>query len=459
MISKSKIIATLAVLLSVFFAPSTFSQTHYPGVYVLGPVDKAIPTTSYTQPFVTGGAIRITWGTLEPSENVYDWSFLDNEIATAQNAGKKVSIAVFASAIGTPAWLWDYPVIPFNFIDMNPNHASYLDTLKLPLPYDTIYLAKLSDFLYALGNHYASDPNIAYMRDASGMITEGWGLADTDAYGNSWAAYNYSPDTLMYAYRKILDTYMAAFPFTSQWVEVGNISFEHELSGNSQIYVGEQMALYGFTNYPDRFNVWREDFSTCFPDPPPSNSFWHILWDNPCHCGAQALSSVQDGGGTDCSFDMSPCDNITVCSKDTVLWKAIERALDYKMPYLEIYPQDIEDVSLQSVLQQAADSLSVVCSQLTILSALSNTRGMSLEIYPNPSGGKTIIEFSLAGTSQASIDIYNLLGEKVLAVEDGIFLSGKHTAVVDAKNLPAGTYFIKLLTPGYSLTKKIVITK
>ena len=82
-----------------------------------------------------------------------------------------------------------------------------------------------------------------------------------------------------------------------------------------------------------------------------------------------------------------------------------------------------------------------------------------MQIYPNPSGGKTIIEFSLAGTSQVSIDIYNLLGEKVLAVENGIFLSGKHTAVFDAKNLPAGTYFIKLLTPGYSLTKKIVITK
>ena len=443
MIIKSKIIATLAVLLSVFFAPSTFSQTYYPGVYVLGAVNKPISTTSNTQPFVAGGAIRISWNTLEPSENVYDWSFLDNEITTAQNTGKKVSISVFAGSRGTPAWLWNYPVMPFYYIDMNPYSSTYLDTLKLPLPYDTIYLAKLSDFLYALGNHYASDTNIAYMRDASGMVTEGWGLATTDAYGNSWTVYNYSPDTLMYAYRKILDTYMAAFPFTSQWVEVGNISFEPAVSGNSKIYVAEQMALYGFTNYSNRFNVWREDFSACFPDPPPSNSFWHILWDNPCHCGAQALSSVQDGGGTDCSFRMSQCDTITACSKDTVLRRAIRRALDYKMPYLEIYKADIMDVSLQSVLQQAADSLSVVCSQLTTLGVQLNAREHELQIYPNPSGSKTTIEFSLAGTSQVSIDIYNLLGEKVTAVENGIFSSGKHTAVFDAKNLQAGAYFIK----------------
>jgi len=82
---------------------------------------------------------------------------------------------------------------------------------------------------------------------------------------------------------------------------------------------------------------------------------------------------------------------------------------------------------------------------------------LSLQIYPNPSGGKTTLEFSLAGTSAVSIDIYNLVGEKVLAVENGNFLSGKHTAVFDAGRLESGAYIIGVKTESGTIAKKIII--
>jgi len=79
--------------------------------------------------------------------------------------------------------------------------------------------------------------------------------------------------------------------------------------------------------------------------------------------------------------------------------------------------------------------------------------------YPNPSRGLTSIEFSSANSSPVNIDIYNLLGENVLAVQKGVFSSGKNTVTFDAGKLESGVYLISVKTEAGANVNKLIIRK
>jgi hypothetical protein len=69
--------------------------------------------------------------------------------------------------------------------------------------------------------------------------------------------------------------------------------------------------------------------------------------------------------------------------------------------------------------------------------------------YPNPFNGETIIPYELYTTQNISFTIYNILGQEVRQLHDGMVTIGKHITVWDGKdghgtNAPSGIYFIKL---------------
>ena len=82
---------------------------------------------------------------------------------------------------------------------------------------------------------------------------------------------------------------------------------------------------------------------------------------------------------------------------------------------------------------------------------------LSLQIYPNPSSGKTTLEFSLANPSPVSIDIYNLLGEKIMNISEKIFNIGPNVVYFDPSKLEAGVYFISIKTDSKTISEKIII--
>jgi hypothetical protein len=65
--------------------------------------------------------------------------------------------------------------------------------------------------------------------------------------------------------------------------------------------------------------------------------------------------------------------------------------------------------------------------------------------YPNPFNPTTNIVFELAAASDVAFDVYNILGQKVRAVELGVYGAGRHTAIFDAKDLPSGVYVVRML--------------
>jgi len=64
--------------------------------------------------------------------------------------------------------------------------------------------------------------------------------------------------------------------------------------------------------------------------------------------------------------------------------------------------------------------------------------------YPNPFNPTATINYRLAVESRATLRIYNLLGEVVQVLTDGVKQAGFETVAWDATKLPSGTYFYKL---------------
>ncbi len=71
------------------------------------------------------------------------------------------------------------------------------------------------------------------------------------------------------------------------------------------------------------------------------------------------------------------------------------------------------------------------------------------EPWPNPSGGGTRIEFSLAGEAQVSIQIFDVLGRRVADLVDRFYATGRHGAIWEGRDdqgrlVPSGVYYARM---------------
>jgi len=79
--------------------------------------------------------------------------------------------------------------------------------------------------------------------------------------------------------------------------------------------------------------------------------------------------------------------------------------------------------------------------------------------YPNPFNASTEITFDLPRTERATVTVYDILGQKVAVLTDGMTLSGEHRLTFDASDLPSGVYFYRLQAETESQTRKMLLLK
>lgn len=81
----------------------------------------------------------------------------------------------------------------------------------------------------------------------------------------------------------------------------------------------------------------------------------------------------------------------------------------------------------------------------------------ALNIFPNPTNGNININYSLITSAAVSMDLYNMLGEKVTAITNSASQApGKHLFTIDMSGYSAGVYFIKANINGAITTTKVV---
>ena len=84
---------------------------------------------------------------------------------------------------------------------------------------------------------------------------------------------------------------------------------------------------------------------------------------------------------------------------------------------------------------------------------------MLLENYPNPFNAATSIRYTLPHKSEISLSIYNLLGQRVETLFNGIQNPGEHAITWDASHLPSGIYFAQLETADRRENIKMVLLR
>lgn len=79
--------------------------------------------------------------------------------------------------------------------------------------------------------------------------------------------------------------------------------------------------------------------------------------------------------------------------------------------------------------------------------------------YPNPFNPSTTIFFSLPEKANVTLEIFNLLGQKITTLADQEFPAGKHEMTWDASSAPSGIYFYRISAGAESITRKMLFLK
>ncbi len=86
--------------------------------------------------------------------------------------------------------------------------------------------------------------------------------------------------------------------------------------------------------------------------------------------------------------------------------------------------------------------------------------GFALEQnYPNPFNPATTIPFSLSDDSDVTLEIYNMLGQRVATLVDGYLASGRHEINWNASDQPSGMYIYRLTSGREVRTMTLTLVK
>lgn len=81
----------------------------------------------------------------------------------------------------------------------------------------------------------------------------------------------------------------------------------------------------------------------------------------------------------------------------------------------------------------------------------------NIDIFPNPLSNKGIICYNLKAGTFMSINIYNLLGEKVNCIYEGFQMPGNHKCIFNVSSFSPGIYIINVNTGLIKYYRKITI--
>ncbi len=83
-----------------------------------------------------------------------------------------------------------------------------------------------------------------------------------------------------------------------------------------------------------------------------------------------------------------------------------------------------------------------------------------LPVYPNPFNAQTSIRVALPETSEVTISVYNVAGQRVSELVNSQVAAGMHTYSFAAQGLSSGLYFVQAAVPGRMIkTQKVMLVQ
>jgi hypothetical protein len=80
--------------------------------------------------------------------------------------------------------------------------------------------------------------------------------------------------------------------------------------------------------------------------------------------------------------------------------------------------------------------------------------------YPNPFNPSTSFSLTLAQNQQVAIEVYNLLGQRVERLHDGLLEAEQvYTFTFEADNLPTGIYLVRVVGEDFTATRQVTLLR
>jgi hypothetical protein len=79
--------------------------------------------------------------------------------------------------------------------------------------------------------------------------------------------------------------------------------------------------------------------------------------------------------------------------------------------------------------------------------------------FPNPFNPSTMITYQLPVRTHVRLAVFNVLGQEVMALQNGEYTAGPYAVRFDASGLPSGVYFYRLEAGVFTQTRKCVLVR
>ena len=334
------VLACVAAMGGAFASAQGTAKPSPYGIYsLLGASKPESPSGNLENVDAGGGAVfegytaRAQWLMVEPGDGKFDWHYFDEVQAMVARSGKKFAIAVLGG-IHSPQWVYGAGAPRFG-TTLRRNFEDEAIVRTMPLIWNKTYLEKLSQCVAAMGQRYDRSPQLAYVA-----------ITGMGATGESYVVHaqedvpKFNALGGLPAWQKaaeaIIDMYAKAFPSTPIILPMGApIPGE---AGNESI---QQVVDYGFARYPHHFGV--------------------------IQCGLNAGSRSQFflNGVIQSHSDQAPVGFQMAWSSHGYnarllkgsLHEALDRGVELKAHWIEVYADDVRDPANSRDLQQAGAAL------------------------------------------------------------------------------------------------------
>jgi hypothetical protein len=95
----------------------------------------------------------------------------------------------------------------------------------------------------------------------------------------------------------------------------------------------------------------------------------------------------------------------------------------------------------------------------SVSSSMSGSNALSVSAYPNPSGSRVTIPYSLPQDEPVSLTITDAAGRETPLLQSQGMDAGQHTFTWDASNFPSGVYLCRLTAGSESVTQRVVVMR